>query len=229
MERRIFLAVFLSFVVLYAFQALVPQPPAEAPPVPEATAPPPAGDAAPAGKADPPPSAESPAEAEAGRAPAVVSEAAERDVVIDTANVRAVFTNRGGRIKAWFLKHYDVDEEGTPVNLVPTDTPAGTPLPFSLRVDEGGLSSTLNNAIYRTSQSGSTITFEYEDASGLRVRKPRRLRRLPRRRPPRCRPNRRPGAHPRSCPRARSATSRSRPRTSAPCSPTAADASRPGS
>jgi YidC/Oxa1 family membrane protein insertase len=171
MERRIFLAVFLSFVVMYAFQALfVPQPPPDAPPAQEAAGTPAPESAAPA-----------PAQTEDAAQPApepgvqgpraIVSEAGERDIVVDTENVRAVFTNRGGRIKAWFLKHYDEDEEGTPVNLVPTGTPAGTPLPFSLRVDEGNLTPTLNNTIYRVTESGSTLTFEYEDASGLRVRK----------------------------------------------------------
>ncbi len=166
MERRIFLAVFLSFVVLYAFQSFFVPPPAPESPQPEAPA------AAPESAAAPPPEeGTAPAEPQAQRSRAVVSEPGERNIVLDTGNVRAVFTNRGGRIKAWFLKHYDADEAGTPVNLVPTDTPPGTPLPFSLRVDEGGLTPTLNNAIYRVSQSGATITFEYEDASGLRVRK----------------------------------------------------------
>jgi YidC/Oxa1 family membrane protein insertase len=85
--------------------------------------------------------------------------------------VRAVFTNRGGRIRQWLLKHYAQDESGRPVNMVPSSTPPDQPLPFSLRVDEDALTPTLNSALYKASQSGNTVTFEFQDASGLRVRK----------------------------------------------------------
>jgi len=45
----------------------------------------------------------------------VVGESLERDIVVDTATVRAVFTNRGARIKQWLLKTYR-DDAGQPVN-----------------------------------------------------------------------------------------------------------------
>ncbi len=166
MERRIFLAVFLSFVVVYAYQALFvpaerPRPPAEQPAAPAA-----------------PPVATVQTPAPASTAPAaqpVVSEPTERDIVLDTETVRAVFTNRGGRIKQWQLKVYHEDESGRPVDLVPSAIPADLPLPFSLRVDEGGLTPTLNNVLYRATQSGNQITFEFKDVSGLSVRKEFRL------------------------------------------------------
>jgi YidC/Oxa1 family membrane protein insertase len=165
MERRIFLAVFLSFVVVYAFQALFlpSEPPKPAPPqtVRPATATTAAVPEPPSTTVPDRPSAAQP----------IVSESAERDVVIDTETLRAVFTNRGGRIKQWLLKHYAQDASGRPVDLIPSRLPADQPLPFSLRVDEGGLTRTLNNAIYRVSQSGQGVTFEYQDASGLHVRK----------------------------------------------------------
>jgi YidC/Oxa1 family membrane protein insertase len=109
----------------------------------------------------------------------VVGESTEREVVVDTATVRAVFTNRGARIKEWLLKTYR-DDAGQPVNLVPTNQPPDQPLPFSLRVDEGGLTPILNNALYRVVSEGGTgegagkpapVVFEFEDASGLKVRK----------------------------------------------------------
>lgn len=168
MERRLFVAVFLSFLVVYVYQALFIPPEVRQPPKP------PAGSAAPAPSAAPPaaPAAGAPAAAASPpAAAAVVSEAAERDVVLDTETVRAVFTNRGGRIKQWQLKRYAEDETGRPVDLVPSSVPADQPLPFSLRVDEEGLTPLLNGAIYRVTQRGASVTFEYEDASGLRVRK----------------------------------------------------------
>jgi YidC/Oxa1 family membrane protein insertase len=165
MERRIFFAVFLSFVVVYAFQALFVPPEPPKPTTQQEQRP--VGPAAPAATAEPP---RVPAEQVSAARP-LVTDPAERDVVIDTDALRAVFTNRGGRIKQWLLKHYAQDASGRPVDLVPTRLPADQPLPFSLRVDEGALTQTLNSAIYRTSQDGHAITFEYQDASGLHVRK----------------------------------------------------------
>jgi YidC/Oxa1 family membrane protein insertase len=164
MERRIFLAVFLSFLVVYAYQALfIPKEP-------------PARPESPAGRpADPIPAPEPAPQvappAPASRAEPLVGEQAEREIVLESETVRAVFTNRGGRIKQWLLKIYAKDASGQPVDLIPTNVPADHPLPFSLRVDEGGLTPTLNNALYRVTQSGTEVTFEYEDASGLHVRK----------------------------------------------------------
>jgi YidC/Oxa1 family membrane protein insertase len=183
MERRIFLAVTLSFIVVYAYQALfvpaVPPPGSENPREEQAlerAATNQAGasdQAGAAGQAATEPSAnEPPVDA---RLQARVSEPSERDVVVETPLVRAVFTNRGGRIKQWFLKAYDENAQGRPVNLVPSNTPPDTPLPFSLRVDEGNLTPTLNNAIYKATVNGTQVTFEYENAAGLRVRKEFRL------------------------------------------------------
>jgi YidC/Oxa1 family membrane protein insertase len=163
MERRIFLAVLLSFIVVYAYQALFIPPPRPTPPAevtqPSAPRPQQAATAAP------------PVVPVAPAARAVVSESSERDVVIDTATLRAVFTNRGGRLKAWFLKEYKADAAGTLVNLVPTNVPPDLPLPFSLRVDEGGLTPTLNDSFYRATPTKDGVIFDYEDASGLRVHK----------------------------------------------------------
>ena len=178
MERRVLLAVVLSFIVLYAYQAIfVPSPP----PTPSRSSASPTSEAPAAPVTQPPASA--PAVAPATIKP-VVGESAERDIVVDTATVRAVFTNRGARIKQWLLKTYR-DDAGRPVNLVPTDQPPDQPLPFSLRIDEGGLTPILNDALYRVvANEGGTVdaagkpvllVFEFEDASGLKVRKEFRL------------------------------------------------------
>src|SRR3989442_7259789 len=178
MERRVLIAIFLSFIVLYAYQAIfVPSPP----PTRSPSSPPASSETSPASGAQP----GTPEAAPAATAPAtikpIVGESSERDVVLDTTTVRAVFTNRGARIRQWLLKTYR-DDAGEPVNLVPTDQPPDQPLPFSLRIDEGGLTPILNNALYRvvTNEGGSgkddaakpsLLVFEFEDASGLKVRK----------------------------------------------------------
>jgi YidC/Oxa1 family membrane protein insertase len=111
---------------------------------------------------------------------AVVSDAAEREITVETAKVTAVFTNRGGRLLHWRLKDYR-DNRGEPVDLVPSGLPASEALPFSLRVpDDPNLTSRLNDALYRANdgggridatQSPASVTFEFEDAAGLHVRK----------------------------------------------------------
>ena len=182
MERRVLIAVFLSFLVLYGYQALfVPPPPATSagqstapstPGIAPAPSPPAGATAAPA--ATPPPPVDSP------RPATVVGEDTEREIVVETATVQAVFSNRGGRITQWKLKEYR-DEQGAPVDLVPSSLPADQATPFSLRVDDQTITNRLNTSLYRVTgangnrvdvgDSGATLVFELEDASGLRVRK----------------------------------------------------------
>ena len=176
MERRVLLAIFLSFLVLYAYQALVVKP---VPPKP-AIAPP--GETA-AERAATPPTAESPVSP--GRAttptsvPAVptaqplVAESAERDVRVETKDVIAVFTNRGARLKSWRLKHY-ADQDKQPQELVESKL-SSQPLPFTLRTDDEVTTTALNGGLYTVSGAPTAspattpvdLRFEYRDASGV--------------------------------------------------------------
>jgi YidC/Oxa1 family membrane protein insertase len=179
MERRVFLAIFLAAVVMYGWQALfVPPPPADTanPPAAAAGTATPAtqtpAPAAPAGDAQPAPV--TPA------ADALVTDPAEREIVVETSTVQAVLSNRGGRLLHWRLKEYR-DAQGNPVDLVPSNLPATEPTPFSLQTDDPELTRRLNAAIYRTTgdrdgrldatQNAGTIAFEYQDASGLQAKK----------------------------------------------------------
>ncbi len=109
-----------------------------------------------------------------------MSDTAEREITVETGNVTAVFTNRGGRLVHWRLKEYR-DNRGEPVDLVPSGLPASEALPFSLRVPEDpNLTSRLNDVLYRANgeagridatQSPASLTFEFEDAAGVHVRK----------------------------------------------------------
>ena len=177
MERRIFIAILLAALVMYGWQVLFPPP---APPERAATQQIQPAPAAPSAPAAPPPAA-APAPAAASEVPdAITSEAAEREIVVETATVQAVLTNRGGRLLHWRLKDYN-DGAGDPVDLVPSNLPADQPKPFSLQVDDPQLTQRLNDAIYRATgdvngrvdaaQNGGTITFEFQDASGLHARK----------------------------------------------------------
>src|SRR3954470_19174838 len=176
MERRVLLAIFLAFIVLYAWQALVKPvpkglPAADAP----SSSPALAGSAAPAGGTASP--AATPAELARPAAPlaaALVSETAEREVRVETRDVIAVFTNKGARLKSWRLKHY-LDQQRQPQELIehlPTQ-----PLPFTLRVASEATTATANDGLYKVSGAPADtsnpapvdLQFEYRDSAGIRV------------------------------------------------------------
>jgi YidC/Oxa1 family membrane protein insertase len=180
MERRVLIAVFLSFLVLYGYQALFVPPPAEIP----ATGAPPATQAPPPGTAPAPSAAPqvatSPETSNVPPPAVVVGDSEERQIVVETATTEATITNRGGRIIHWRLKEYG-DNAGEPLDLVPSALPPDQLTPFALRVSDDRITQQLNSAIYRvTGLSGNRIdartteaalVFEFQDASGLRARK----------------------------------------------------------
>jgi YidC/Oxa1 family membrane protein insertase len=172
MEKRVLLAVVLSFVVLYGYQVIFPPPapvnvpPANAPAVQGATAPGPATPAAAAAEAPP-------AEPQGD---AVVGEQAERDIVVENEAVRAIFTNRGAVLKSWLLKHYK-GTDNAPLDIVPQAV-KGAVRPFALAVEDAKISAAVNNAFYKASADAltvgagpSTLTFDYTGSTGVAVRK----------------------------------------------------------
>ena len=172
MEKRVLIAIFLSFLVLYVYQAYVVKPDQERQ---RAARPAPTGQAAPG----PAPAAVEPAQAAKPEIPAqatakaLVGESAERDIVVETAAVRAVFTNRGAELKSWTLKRYFADKPA-PVEpasgwaealsryvlrqfrvkdrvrqeLVPVTLPEGHARPFRLAVDDAAVSHQLGSALF---------------------------------------------------------------------------------
>ncbi len=168
MEKRVLIAVFLSFLVIYVYQALVPVP------QPQRTAPPAqATRQAPSTPAPAPGTAVAPSEPPAPAAAPVVADQAARDVVLENGSVRAVFSSRGAVLKQWTLKRYT--ENGHLLELVPQKLPPNTRLPFDLTVDDTSVAGVLNSALYRptlaNSPRGQTLTFEYQDQAGVHARK----------------------------------------------------------
>jgi YidC/Oxa1 family membrane protein insertase len=172
MERRVLLAIFLAFLTLYLWQALVvppPDPVEVAGAAPSSVATP--SVAAPAPIAEPP----APSPAEPASSP-VVADSAEREIRVETTDVIAIFTNRGARLKSWRFKEHR-DSAGEPYELVLDETATAGTLPFSLRVDDAALTKTLNQALYTVSgapvqgvvSSPAKIAFEYRDSTGLRA------------------------------------------------------------
>jgi len=170
MEKRVFLAIVLSFGILAVYQTYIVPPPA-----------PPAATSSPTPQA---PSALTPPTAAPNAAPAVpppvalVADAAARDIVVDTDAIRAVFSTEGAALKSWRLKKY-FDAQGEPLELVPEGLPPSYSHPFTLATDNDAVSTVLLSAKFRPSAEGplslgsapGTLSFEYQDASGLAARK----------------------------------------------------------
>lgn len=161
MERRVLIALFLSFLVVFAYQALFPTTPRpkEATTAGQIVAPGEAPSATPAAGSAPAASTPLPA--------ALVGAAQEETVSVDLANVVAVFTNRGGRLQSWKLKNYR-DASGQPLELIDGNVPT---LPFSLTVSDPATTNTLNSALFiarRSQESGSErVVFEFRSENGL--------------------------------------------------------------
>jgi YidC/Oxa1 family membrane protein insertase len=171
MERRVLLAVLLSFVVLYGYQAIFPPPPPPAFEAPDPAGPPSATEPSGRRPADPesPPDPAAPA-VEAAKP--TLAAAAEQDIVVESAEVRAVFTTRGATLKSWRLKNYR-DGGGAPLELVPTAVPNAV-RPFNLGIDDDDAGEVLREALFKPSAENlavtsgeSTLSFEYRDAAGL--------------------------------------------------------------
>src|SRR4249919_1965642 len=176
MERRVLLAIFLAFIVLYTWQALfvkpVPKPAEGSATTTTAATTGPAG-IAPAGTTAEDPGTVTPvAKTSTPLAAALVADTAEREVRVETRDVIAVFTNKGARLKSWRLKHY-LDQQKQPQELI-EHLPL-QPLPFTLRTSTDAVTTTLNDGLYTVSGSPATtadaspvdLRFEYRDSAGI--------------------------------------------------------------
>ena len=187
MERRVLLAITLSFLVLFLFQRFVMPPSAP----PESTSGVTAGQAAaPGGTIAQPTNGSAasviPVAPAAPTTPAIastVSEANAREIVVETTKVKAIFSNQGARIVHWILKEYRTDK-GEPLDLIPAGAGTDAIRPFTLMVDDQALDARLNTALYRVTVNGTaagpmvdataspqSIVFETAAADGLTVKK----------------------------------------------------------
>ncbi len=176
MERRVLLAIFLAFIVLYTWQALFVKPvpkPAAGSATTTTAASGPAG-ITPAGTTAEDPGTVTPvvAKTSAPLAAALVADTAEREVRVETRDVIAVFTNKGARLKSWRLKHY-LDQQKQPQELI-EHLPL-QPLPFTLRASTDTVTTTLNDGLYTVSGAPAAtadgtpvdLRFEYRDSAGI--------------------------------------------------------------
>jgi YidC/Oxa1 family membrane protein insertase len=175
MQKQFLLAIVLSFLVIYGWQALFPPKrpqPAQQAAQPQQSTSKPSGTAAPGAS----PAAVEAAQPTTVEAAPLLAAPAEQDVVVENSAVRAVFSTRGAVLKSWRLRNYR-DGNGEALELIPQNVPDAV-RPFTLDVADQAAAATLANALFKPSAdsvtvggSPVTLVFEYRDAAGLSARK----------------------------------------------------------
>jgi YidC/Oxa1 family membrane protein insertase len=182
MEKRLILAIVLSFLVLFGYNALFNKPnkAVQNPPAPVTaapTAPVPGAAAAAVKKEEPKPAPAEPAQAPN---PQAVAGTAETDVVVDTPLYRAIWSNKGGVLKSWTLKKFKGGAKNdTDLEMVPALAADIGRYPFSLGLDDAELAKRLNGALFQPSVPGlelaeganGEIRFVYSDGAAVRAEK----------------------------------------------------------
>jgi YidC/Oxa1 family membrane protein insertase len=185
MEKRLVLAIVLSFLVLMAYQYFfvkpnkaVPNPPAPAAAPPSTPVPGTAGAAQEQAKI--PVSEAKPAlpGPETAANPEAVSGQAKTDIVVDTPLYRAVWSNEGAVLKSWKLKKFK-DGQKEDLDLIPALAFEIGRYPLSLGLDDADLAGRLNTALFEPSSSGldlaegakGELRFVYSDGASVRAEK----------------------------------------------------------
>lgn len=169
MDKRTFLAIGLSILILVIYQEWMaryygppPSPPEVAKEAPEKTPP-----REPAG---PPVAAQAPVEIPVSRD--------SKDVRVETDTYVALFTSQGARVKSFKLKKYrtSADEGSPPLEMVPSA--AGVPLPLGIQwqrpapVDDSGLIySVQGGELKLTGDSTGTLIFTGRTSEGTVITK----------------------------------------------------------
>ncbi len=185
MEKRLILAIVLSFLVLMGYQYFFVKPnkPPLNPVIPTGTAPAvsvpgTAGAIQEQQKAAAPEAKPAPAESAPPKDLSAVAGRAESDVVVDTSLYRAVWSNKGGVLKSWKLKkHKNSMKED--LELVPALAGEIGRFPFSLGLDDTALAGLLNSSLFETSGAGldladgakGELRFVFSDGTSVRAEK----------------------------------------------------------
>ncbi|MFN2385788.1 MAG: membrane protein insertase YidC [Thermoanaerobaculia bacterium] len=158
--KRLLFAAAASFLVLMLWEWLGPKP-----------APRPATPPAPAAQAQAAPPVVAPPAAAPEQS---VAAAAETSTVLENEVLRATFSNRGAVMTSLVLRHH-ADDEGRPLELIPT-MPRDAPRPLAVLLPgDGSLSRRARNALFVAEKTGERgVRFRYAD-SGLAVTKEIRL------------------------------------------------------
>lgn len=181
MEKRVLLAIVLSFLVLVLYQALFVKkspPPKISPEKIQEIEKIPKQEVSP--KTHPPTSVpkreQERQEEEKSLQP--ISEEIEEQILINTSLYQAVWSNKGAVLKSWKLKKYK-DDKKEDLELVSLHSAEINKYPFSLKTDDPDFDNLINSALFsfskpklglRGGQKGE-LRFQYADAEGNRVEK----------------------------------------------------------
>jgi YidC/Oxa1 family membrane protein insertase len=180
MEKRLLLAIVLSFLVLFLYQAIfVKKPEPELPP-----------EAAVRIEKEP---ERKPGEKESLLRPELLQKEEpakhektiqpvraeqEDNIFVDTSLYQAVWSNKGAVLKSWKLKKHN-DEDKEYLELVSLHSSEIEKFPFSLATEDSSFDNTINTALYDSSNlkleledgQEARLRFLYADKAGTRVEK----------------------------------------------------------
>jgi len=175
MEKRLILAIVLSFLVLALYQMVFLKNKPQTNPQAQTLVPVQAAAPAPKPAESPAPPETSPAAAQA------LEEAkagAEAQVLVETSLYQAVWSNRGASLRSWKLKsHLDENKDG--LELVSRQAAEVGKFPFSLETQDVELDKTANSGLFLPSvnrlnlKDGQTgeLKFYYSDGNSVKIEK----------------------------------------------------------
>jgi len=184
MEKRLILAIVLSFLILFLFQLIFvkPQP---APPVPAETGTEAAAvENQAAGDGLKPVEKSLPPGQTAGTGEVITSDR-EQEITIETPLYAAIWSNKGGVLKSWKLKNQlkkipsQKNPDREPLDLVPDSASATGIYPFSLQLAAEDLTDLANNSLYQVStqrlelapDQREELIFEFSDGDRVKIKK----------------------------------------------------------
>ncbi|NIM90519.1 MAG: membrane protein insertase YidC [Candidatus Aminicenantes bacterium] len=176
MEKRLLIAIVLSFLVLLLYQILF----VKKKPLPESL-PESAREEIIVKKDTAPPPLEAPAQEQLRREEKEIlptSEEVEKEIRVETSLYEAVWSNRGGVLKSWKLKEHQ-DEEKNNLELVSYLSAETDTFPFSLGTEDPAFDRVINTSLYESTVSrldlregrSGEMRFEYADEQGNFVEK----------------------------------------------------------
>ena len=173
MEKRLLLAIVLSFLVIFLYQLVfVKKLPIEET-TPEAIV-----EAEKSPDLNPPPKEVSSPEVIEKKDFQPTADDKQRQIIIDTPLYRAAWSNKGALLKSWMLKEF-LDENKEDLELISPSASGVDKYPFMLSTEDPQFDSVINDAFYTASPSslelkeGQTgeLRFLYADDRGNKVEK----------------------------------------------------------
>jgi YidC/Oxa1 family membrane protein insertase len=176
MEKRLILAMVLSFLVIVLYQVLF----MKNKPLPETPAQPPAEVQIEEPARAEPEIKEAREEIAASEAPKAdsIEGKVEEDIVVETSLYRAVWSNRGASLRSWALKRH-LNERKEELDLVSPRAAQTGRYPFFLETQDDALDEVANGMLYQASslrleiQDGDrgVLKFDYSDGNTIRIEK----------------------------------------------------------